>query len=51
MIAQGNPEIRKAANALYVLSSDPDLRFRYERQEKERMDYESQIAEFKARSP
>jgi len=38
MIAQVNPEIRKAANALYVLSSDPELRSRYEAQEKERMD-------------
>ena len=44
MIAQGNPEIRKAANALYVLSSDPEVRFRYEAQEKARMDEESRRA-------
>ena len=45
MIAQRNPEIRKAANALYVLSADPELRSRYERQEKDRMDRESRLAD------
>jgi len=45
MIAQKNPEIRKAANALYVLSADPELRLRYEAQEKARMDRESLLAD------
>jgi predicted transposase/invertase (TIGR01784 family) len=38
MMAERNPEIRKAANALYVISADPELRARYEAQEKARMD-------------
>jgi len=45
MIAQRNPEIRKAANALYVISADPEVRLRYERQEKDRMDRESLLAD------
>ena len=34
MIAERNPEIRKAVNTLYELSSDEQVRLEYERRQK-----------------
>jgi len=44
MLTQGNSEIRKAADALYVLSADPEVRAKYEMHEKASRDRISQIA-------
>ena len=44
MLTQGNSEIRKAADALYVLSADPEVRAKYEMHEKAMRDRISQIA-------
>ncbi|GHT81989.1 hypothetical protein FACS1894137_00050 [Spirochaetia bacterium] len=39
MIAQKNPEIRKAVDTLYELSADPAVRAEYEHHEKARRDW------------
>ena len=44
MLAEGNPDIRKAADALYTLSADPKVRAEYEMHEKAWRDRTSQIA-------
>jgi len=44
MLTQRNSEIRKAADALYVLSADPEVRAKYEMHEKAMRDRISQIA-------
>jgi len=38
MVTERNPEIRKAADALYELSADADVRYQYEQREKARRD-------------
>jgi len=43
MLAQRNPEIRKAANALYELSADPEVRAEYEARLKAWRDRAAQI--------
>jgi len=43
LVANGNPEIRNAANALYRLSADPEVRATYEAREKAWRDRASQI--------
>jgi len=48
MVAQANPEIRKAADALYVLSADPNVRTEYERHEMAVRDEISRLASAKA---
>jgi len=48
MVAQANPEIRKAADALYVLSADPNVRTEYERHEMAARDEISRLASAKA---
>ena len=48
MVAQANSEIRKAADALYVLSADPNVRTEYERHEMAVRDEISRLASAKA---
>ena len=48
MVAQANTEIRKAADALYVLSADPNVRTEYERHEMAVRDEISRLASAKA---
>jgi predicted transposase/invertase (TIGR01784 family) len=43
MVAERNPEIRKAVDTLYELSSDEQVRMEYERRQKAWRDYHSQI--------
>ena len=43
LVANGNPEIRNAANALYRLSANPEVRATYEAREKAWRDRASQI--------
>ena len=38
MVTERNPEIRKAADALYELSADAEVRYQYEQREKARRD-------------
>jgi len=45
MIAERNPEIRKATDALYTLSADPAVRVEYEMREKAWRDRVSQFAD------
>jgi len=48
MVARANTEIRKAADALYVLSADPNVRTEYERHEMAVRDEISRLASAKA---
>jgi len=48
MIAERNPEIRKATDALYTLSADPAVRAEYEMREKAWWDRVSQFHDARA---
>jgi len=48
MVARANSEIRKAADALYVLSADPNVRTEYERHEMAVRDKISRLESAKA---